>query len=230
MTMTPYHFHCVLQNMWHDSSALQKHLDAGHDINELVWGECKSHGQSLLFMACSSAADAMTKKSDTLVKQLLQAGANPNVRTSKGYTPLMLAAAPDVASLLLDNGADIAAERDEGRTALEIASDAGHLAVVKVLLKHGGHQQLLKRSKVNCTTLSAAVNGGHEAVALLLLLVEQPNFNIDDPRLASNQPLLCACATAGLHKLAEAALDSARRPVRADQMVQPSSWQYKQAT
>jgi ankyrin repeat protein len=91
----------VLLGMWHQTGALQQILDAGHDINEL-----DARGEALLHVACADT-ESFAGRSDTLVKQLLQAGADPNVATSPhGFTPLMMTDSAEVAACLLNNGAD----------------------------------------------------------------------------------------------------------------------------
>jgi uncharacterized protein len=199
----------LLDDMWRDPSVLQRHLDAGHGIDTR-----NSEGCSLLFLACTPDAEALCKDSDTLVKQLLQAGADPNSRTTEGHTPLMLTSSPDIASCLLSNGADIGVEAVEGCTVLEMACGSNHLAVVKVLLRGGAVKQLCKVSKDGHTPLSAAVSNAYEDVTLLLLqhLVLQPGFEINHPQLAVNQPLLCCVATTGLCRVAEFALDHGADP------------------
>jgi ankyrin repeat protein len=126
----------------------------------------------------------------------------------------MLTNSPEVVKCLLDNGADIENQADEGSTALEQACCIGNSAVVKILLKRGALGQMLKVDKQGRTPLSAAVNTGHEDVTLLLLqhLVLQSSFDINHPRLAQYQPLLCSAATKGLCKVAEFALDHGADP------------------
>eukprot|EP00953_Heterococcus_sp_UTEX-ZZ885_P022152 12284-Heterococcus_DN1.PRE.2 len=65
----------LLYAMWRDPSVLQQHLDADFEINTP-----DPRGCTLLCRACGQEAEALTKPegSDTLVKQLLQAGADPN--------------------------------------------------------------------------------------------------------------------------------------------------------
>jgi ankyrin repeat protein len=163
-------------------------------------------GETLLHRACSPDVEALTKGSDTLVRQLLQAGADPNSRFREGFTTLMRTRSPDVANSLLHNGADIARQADGGLSTLQLACANGCPAVVKVLL--GALRQILKVGKLH-TPLSAAANSGIEDVALLLLhhLVLQPGFDINHSRLAVNQPLLCCAAIGGLCRVAEFALD-----------------------
>jgi ankyrin repeat protein len=81
----------------------------------------------------------------------------------------MLSSAPVIVNCLLHKGADIRSTADEGSTALEQACGRGDSGVVKVLLKRGVAEQLLKASKSGHTPLNAAVNNCHDEVALLLL-------------------------------------------------------------
>ncbi len=75
-----------------------------------------------------------------IVRVLLAAGANANVRDSARYTPLHRAAAngnAEIARLLLEGGADANAVRDEGKTPLADAMDRGHADLAEVLRAQG---------------------------------------------------------------------------------------------
>lgn len=68
------------------------------------------------------------------VRVLLEAGANPDVRQSGGWTPLHAAAMNgDLVSveLLLAAGADAAATNDEGRTVEDLAAESGDDATIE---------------------------------------------------------------------------------------------------
>ena len=71
-----------------------------------------------------------------VVRALLAAGADPNLRSEANYTALHKAAAHGNASIvrmLLDAGADPKATRDGGHTAIEDAREKGHAAIVELL-------------------------------------------------------------------------------------------------
>jgi ankyrin repeat protein len=75
-----------------------------------------------------------------LVKALLAARGDPNVRSEANYTSLHKAAAHGnlaIVQMLLDAGADPKATRDGGSTPLEDARKEGHEAVVKLLQSRG---------------------------------------------------------------------------------------------
>jgi mono/diheme cytochrome c family protein len=84
-------------------------------------------------MAAAQYGDA------ALVKQLLAAGASPNVANTTGATALMWAA-PDVAKMqvLLDAGADVSARSEDQRTALIITSGSvGSARAIRLLIDYG---------------------------------------------------------------------------------------------
>ncbi len=67
---------------------------------------------------------------------LVEAGADVNAVQQAGFTPLHAAAMAgrvDLATLFLERGADPSAKADDGRTALAMARDAKHPAVIDLL-------------------------------------------------------------------------------------------------
>ena len=89
---------------------------------------------------------AAPASSPELVKTLLDAGADVNVKDLRGMTPLMLAVATDHASadavrLLMDKGANVNASSAEGETALDWARKFGDAPIVSMLKQAGatGH-------------------------------------------------------------------------------------------
>ncbi|HXH73045.1 MAG TPA: ankyrin repeat domain-containing protein [Mariprofundaceae bacterium] len=78
----------------------------------------------------------------SIVKELLKAGADPNlVPDDDQGMPALLAAASGghakVVEILMTNGADGSATDKQGRTAFSLANNAGHKEVLKILEKHG---------------------------------------------------------------------------------------------
>ncbi len=89
----------------------------------------------------------------TLMRLLLEHGANPNIATTNNTTPLMVAAGIgwvegvtnergpkeniEAVKLLLELGADVTAVDGDGRTALHGAAHKGRNDVVQLLVDHG---------------------------------------------------------------------------------------------
>jgi hypothetical protein len=93
----------------------------GPDINTV-----DKYGWSLLMYATQEPAPV------NQMKRLFAAGVKPNVQSSTGETPLMLAASsksftPDLIALLIDFGADVNATNNDGQTALMYM--VNHLAI-----------------------------------------------------------------------------------------------------
>jgi ankyrin repeat protein len=80
------------------------------------------------WMTGTALHSAVSRLQSDVVRILLEAGANPNVRQSAGWTPLHAAAMNgDLANveLLLHAGADPAATNDEGRSVSDLAAESG---------------------------------------------------------------------------------------------------------
>ena len=108
-----------------DTVAARKMLSGG---SKFINGKGRDGSTPLMYAALYSDA--------VMVKTLLNAGANANLRNEAEATALMWAV-DDVekARLLLDAGAEVDARSTEGRTALSIAAArTGAAAVVKLLL------------------------------------------------------------------------------------------------
>jgi ankyrin repeat protein len=101
-------------------------LDAGAAINAHNAGI-----GSVVYLAAAARHEA-------LLTRLLERGADANLTPEWGLTPLMVAAQQGnlpVVSALLTHGADPARRNPAGRSALDLARDAGHPEVAGVIEK-----------------------------------------------------------------------------------------------
>ena len=102
-----------------------------------------------------------------MVRRLLAAGVDAKRAYGNDLTALMWAAgyedgfgerdAVDVVTLLLDAGAAIDATDNRGRTALMIAAERGHAAVVQALLARGADRTVRDRTGLRALDLAANV-------------------------------------------------------------------------
>ncbi len=131
---------------------------------KVVNGRCP--GGSTLLMYAVFYGDA------SMVRLLLDQGANPNIANDAGATALMWAAGDlEKTRLLVDHGADVNARSDGGRTPLMItAGRGGSGAAVKFLLEHGANPSATAPGLVApLSVLSEAASTGDEAVVEMLI-------------------------------------------------------------
>jgi len=86
------------------------------------------------WMTGTALHSAVSRLQSDVARILLEAGANPDVRQSAGWTPLHAAAMNgDLVSveLLLAAGADPGAANDEGRTVADLANESGDDATIE---------------------------------------------------------------------------------------------------
>jgi len=98
-----------------------------------------------------------------MLRLLLDRGADPNVRNSRGVTALMLAATKgylDAVRLLLDRGSSVHFETQEV-SPLSAAAAYGHLDVVRILLESGARDNKGR-------ALEGASQIGHQEIMNLL--------------------------------------------------------------
>ena len=109
--------------------------------------------------------------------ELLDKGADPNIRLRYGKTPLMAAAkagAVDLARRLIERGADVNARNDNDGTALMFAAIPGHAETIALLIGRGADVNAF--GHFNWTALMVAAAKGHgEGVRLLLEGGADPN-------------------------------------------------------
>jgi serine/threonine protein kinase len=112
----------------------------------------------------------------TRVKELIDAGAEPNEKNTEGQTPLMLAAAngnASLAALLIKLGAKLNEQDKQGRTPLMYAAQAGHVSVLQAFSELDRKLRVEGRTDMQDlngeTALIKAVVAGHAGCVQLLL-------------------------------------------------------------
>ena len=86
------------------------------------------------------ASEGRLFKDGSVLRLLLEHGAEINVRDEDGWTPLYVASITgvfEVVRLLLEHGADVEAKNNDDQTALQGAADRGHGEVMNLLREHG---------------------------------------------------------------------------------------------
>ena len=135
---------------------------------------CRAQGNSNIKATNSRGKTALHLAAEnnhpSLVKLLLENGANPHVRSDGGWTALINTADKghlEVASLLLRWNANVNATTSSGMTALHWAARNGHISMVEMLLQQEGVKRNYKDSFDSTPMLGAAENGHLEIVQLL---------------------------------------------------------------
>jgi ankyrin repeat protein len=131
----------------------------------------------------------------TELKAQLDAGLDPNSKTTEGTTLLMMAV-PDAekVKLLIDRGADVRAKAKSGYTALMVATTyLGTSGSVSLLLAHGAQARPGKAVVFNASPLFlAAMAGDRDNIVQLLAKGADPNQRMDIIGMFPTSPLLAA--------------------------------------
>jgi len=120
------------------------------------------------------------------VKNLTAKGADVNMRTGRGSTPLMFAAdgnAIEIVRYLLKHGADINAKNGANNTALIFAATRGHTEIVHELLKNKADVNV-KNISGGDALIYAVTNKKTKTVSALLKYGAKPNEKYDDGKTA----------------------------------------------
>lgn len=137
--------------------AMKVLLAAGADVN------AKNAFEATALMWCVSDLEK--------ARLLVAKGANVNARSKQGSTPLLIAAADDGASevveLLLERGADASVFDGSHSTALIAAAHANDLATVKLLLQKSADVNAKDAAGIT-PLMNAAAEGNPEMVRMLL--------------------------------------------------------------
>ncbi|WP_010098292.1 ankyrin repeat domain-containing protein [Ornithinibacillus scapharcae] len=106
---------------------------------------------------------------ESIVLKLLQLNANPNVTNNQLDTPLTITTNTKVASLLLENGADINHRNARDYNALVIAVYGHQSEMVKILLEAGANPNTTVTSNSDVSVLWMAGKVGNKTISDLLL-------------------------------------------------------------
>jgi ankyrin repeat protein len=153
------------------------------------------------FKSRIESASIVTSVAETFLRALIDAGANVNVRSAKGETPLMLAARLGDATMvqrLLDAYADPEATAHNGYTALMVACVAGRVAAAQALLASATHAVINAKDKLKTTALMYAVKGKHEDTVKLLLEKKRGLIDLDAKMEDGRTALLLAAEQCGV--------------------------------
>lgn len=105
---------------------------------------------------------------------MLKAGLNPNLKTAKGDTLLMLASYHNslkTSSMLLEMGANVDEPNDRGQTPLAGVCFKGYIEMAKLLVRYGAN--IDRNNGLGMTPYGFAVMFGHYELAKFLLSKSQ---------------------------------------------------------
>ncbi len=135
-----------------------------------------------------------TGKRAEVVKMLVEAGANINLKGQDGYTALMCAAMAgytDSTQALIEAGADLDAIDDEGNTAMMLAQASRHPKIVRLLKQAGASEEGMNEIAL----IQAAGDGNIEQVRALIQVGANVNHRIID------STALCNAAAQGHYEI-----------------------------
>jgi hypothetical protein len=113
------------------------------------------------------------KGNTEVVRLLLAAGIDPNVRDRRGNTALIAAAAngyADIVTVLLNGQANVNASSESNETALVAAASFGNLCIVRALLARGANPNV--KTNTGLTPLIVAAGNNHIEVVEALLVAD----------------------------------------------------------
>lgn len=107
---------------------------------------------------------------------MLKGGLNPNLKTAKGDTLLMLASYHNslkTASMLLEMGANVDEVNDRGQTPLAGVCFKGYIEMAKLLVQYGAN--IDRNNGLGMTPYGFAIMFGHHELAEFLLSKSRQN-------------------------------------------------------
>ncbi|MBD2744760.1 ankyrin repeat domain-containing protein [Coleofasciculus sp. FACHB-1120] len=167
-------------------------IDAGAELDILSEEDGLGEGKTALMHVAESFF--ATGKRAEVVKMLVEAGANINLKGKDGRTALMWAALPgyaDATQALIEAGADLDARDDEGNTAMMLAEARRHPKIVRLLKQAGA----LEEGMNEIALIQAVDDGNVEQVRALIQVGANVNHRIID------STALCNAAAQGHYEI-----------------------------
>lgn len=138
----------------------------------------------------------------SVINCLLDASAEVNDTNSEGMTPLMLAAyhgaGDQVATLLLDRGADPGVQDNKGVTALMYGAAGGHLHTLSKILEELDPSEINMQDNEGMICLHHAASTDHDAI-VKLLVAHHADINAKDNSGLAVLDHAAAAAAADVH-------------------------------
>jgi ankyrin repeat protein len=177
-----------------DYAQVEQLIKDGEKVNKpnkqgqfALWNAAWTHDPKMVALLIKNGADAKqlfkakqgeiglleiaTQEGPLEVVQLLSdAGADINLKSAHGQTPLRIASRNGhlaIVRYLLDKGANVDTRGDDGATPLEAAAGKGHADIVQLLVEKGANVNI--QDKDGDSPLGEAVKGGHLQVVQFLL-------------------------------------------------------------
>lgn len=157
-------------------AAMKEHAEA---VSSLLHAGANPHAiAGDQYQALSFAVNS--RENAGMVKQLLEAGVDVNFAGKAGFTPLMNTESPEILQILLDAGADLEAQDENGRTALMWAVQPFYKneRTVAFLLESGA--ELETRDNAGRTALLVSLESDAVPAALQVLIDAGVDLSVKD--------------------------------------------------
>jgi ankyrin repeat protein len=164
---TPLYNACMRADK--DIEILELLIDGGADLNAKCYSD-HADGWTPLYFTC---LDGNMKA----VELLIAKGAKTNVLSESGNAPIHVVTNPEIAKVLIDNGANIYFKNKEGFVPLYNAVKGGHVDVATLLIDKGAYVSVTNKQGVSLLH-EAAIRNQKEFIELLI--AQGANVNVKD--------------------------------------------------
>jgi len=124
--------------------------------------QCSTKGESPLMIACK-------ENNLKLAKSIIER--RPNINDmNKSLNLCSLNGLSDIVSLLIENGANVNFQNNEGQTPLHLAVQHGYVELVEILVRSGADQSLTNKQKKNAFDLTSSISDTTSKVKIINIL------------------------------------------------------------